>query len=264
MSPALWDTHCHLQDPRYGSGLSTVLSRSRAAGVQRWVCVGTAEGDWEAVLELAACEPGVIPALGLHPWFAGEAAPGWERRLEPLLRDSGATVGECGLDFVLPGADTAAQERVLRLQWRLALSLDRPLTLHCRKGFHRLAALAREEGTPRRGAVVHAWSGSPEQLLELQDLGFHFGFGCSLAHPDNRRGPACARAARLDRLHLETDSPDLAPRFLPDWPAEGLNEPAHLPLALEAMARFRELPAPILAAQLAANAERVFGDPIKG
>lgn len=261
MSGPLWDTHCHLQDGRFGAGIGPVLERSRAAGVLRWVCCGTSEQDWAPVLALAALEPGVVPALGLHPWYVAEAETGWELRLEALLRASGAAVGECGLDFVLPEADREAQERALRHQWRLALALDRPLTLHCRKAFHRLAALALEEGMPRRGAVVHAWSGSPAQLEELQAVGFSFGFGASLGHPENRRGPDCVRAARPDRLHLETDSPDLAPRYLPDWPTERLNEPSTLPLVLEAMARHRGVSPEVLAPVLAANAARVFSSP---
>lgn len=261
MNTPLWDTHCHLQDHRFGEDIHAVLERAQTAGVQRWVCCGTSEQDWSRVLSLTVLEPGIVPALGLHPWFAGEADAGWEQRLEALLGTSHAAVGECGLDFVLPGADREDQERVLRIQWRLALALDRPLTLHCRKAFHRLAAIAREEGMPRRGAVVHAWSGSPAQLVELQALGFSFGFGASLGHPENRRGPDCVRAARPDRLHLETDSPDLAPRYLPDWPAERLNEPSTLPLVLEAMARHRGMSPEALAPVLADNAARVFSSP---
>jgi len=211
------------------------------------------------VLELAAQEPCVVPAIGLHPWFIPEASPGWEDRLEQQLRAHAAAVGECGLDFALPEADHERQVAALLPQWRLAVALDRPLTLHCRKAFDVLADVARTEGLPRPGAVVHAWSGSPEQLRTLQDLGFHMGFGCSLAHPDNRRGPACVRASRLDRLHLETDSPDLPPRFLPDWPADRPNEPAQLRLPLATLARLLQLEAGPLATRLQANATAVFG-----
>ncbi len=255
----LWDTHCHLQDVRYGTGLPEVIQRAKQAGVRHWVCCGTREVDWVVVLGLTALHPGVIPMLGLHPWFVAEASTNWAQHLEAGLRTHRAGLGECGLDFVLPNADQNAQERAFRVQWRLALSLARPITLHCRKAFHRLAAVAREEGPNPHGAVVHAWSGSPEQLLELQELGFHFGFGCSLAHPDNRRGPACVKEAHLDRLHLETDSPDLAPRFLPGWPQDALNEPAQLPLVLEAMARHRNEPIQELTTRLNANATDVFG-----
>ena len=46
------DTHCHLTDPRLGSQLEDVLARARAAGVTRFITIGTGLGDDEAAIAL--------------------------------------------------------------------------------------------------------------------------------------------------------------------------------------------------------------------
>jgi TatD DNase family protein len=254
----LTDTHCHLQDPRLAADLPAVLDRARAAGVATFVCCATSEADWEAVLALAAGQAGILPFLGLHPWHVEAARAGWEDRLGAALEASGAGVGECGLDFALEAFDRTAQEAAFRSQLRLARDLDRPLSVHCRRAWERLEALTREEGLPPSGGVIHAFSGSAETARVLQALGFHLGFGCSLTNPEARRAREAVLGVALDRLLLETDSPDLGPRHLPGW-ADRPNEPANLVRVLEAAAALRGEAPEGLAAQVQANAIQVFG-----
>ncbi len=208
---AFFDTHCHLQDPRLGDDLGPLLARARQGGVTRMVCCGTREADWNGVLELSRRHPEILPMVGLHPWFAQGASPRWLEHLEGHLSEGTVGVGECGLDFALPDPDRALQESVLRSQLRLACAHNRPISIHCRRAWERLAALAREEGLPAAGAVVHAFSGSAEVARELQGLGFHLAFGCSLTNPANLRGAKAVRAVAEDRLLFETDAPDMPP-----------------------------------------------------
>ncbi|WP_005037137.1 TatD family hydrolase [Holophaga foetida] len=254
----LWDSHCHLQDERYGADVGGVIQRALQAGVARMVCCGTREEDWSRVLELAEGHDCIVPMLGLHPWFVGEARPGWLDRLGELTRKQPLGIGECGLDFAIENPDRPRQEQAFAAQVRLARDLDRPLSIHCRQAWESLLQICREEGLPRRGAVVHAFSGSPEVARQLQDLGLFLAFGCSLANPANKRTPKALLAVREDRLLLETDSPDIPPRHLPDWPPEGLNEPRYLALVLETAARIKGVGVLKLAEQTSQAAERLF------
>lgn len=255
----LFDTHCHLQDERYGAGVEGVIQRAREAGISRLVCCGTREEDWARVLELASRHTCIVPLLGLHPWFVGEARQGWPERLEEVARRHAIGIGECGLDFALENPDRAGQETAFAAQVRLARALDRPLSIHCRQAWESLIRICREEGLPRRGAVVHAFSGSPEVAVQLQDLGFSLAFGCSLANPANKRTPKALLAVREDRLLLETDSPDIPPRHLPEWPPDGLNEPRYLVLVLETASRILGEDPESLGRRLFKNANEVFG-----
>lgn len=253
----LTDSHCHLQDPRIGDP-GVALARARASGVGRVVCCGTRESDWADVLALTATHPTALPCLGLHPWFVPDAAPGWDARLEALLQQHPAGVGECGLDFAIETPDREGQVAACRIHMRLARRLARPLTLHCRKAWQALAILAREEGLPQPGAVIHAYSGSAEQVRELQGLGFSFGFGCGLANPSNHRARKAVREVAPDRLLLETDAPDLPPRHLPAFAHGQPNEPATVRLAAEAAARARGEDLEALIRRTGENAARLF------
>lgn len=259
VTPPLFDTHCHLQDPRLAEDLEGVLARGEASGVTGMVCCATRPADWEGVLDLAARHPAVLPMLGLHPWYLGAAGPTWREDLDRRLRDGRAGVGECGLDFVLDGADRGAQEAAFRAQLELAVELDRPLSIHCRRAWEALVAALQETGLPAAGTVIHAFSGSPETARRLQDLGCHLAFGCTLAHPGNRRGPAALRAVDPERLLFESDAPDLPPRHLPEYAGDQPNEPKNLALVLDAAARILGTDREILARRVQANAERVFG-----
>jgi TatD DNase family protein len=259
MEPAFFDTHTHLQDGRYGDGLDAAIDRALAAGVRHMAACGTSEGDWPAVLALAERRSCVVPLLGLHPWFIQEAGPQWFHRLARLAEAHAVGIGECGLDFAEEGLDREAQEAVFRAQLQLARDLDRPLSIHCRRAWERLEALAVEVGLPQAGAVVHAFSGSAEVALRLQRLGFHISFACSLANPANKRVAKAVVAVALDRLLLETDSPDIPPRHLPEYREGRLNEPANIRLVAEAAARLRGQQEAVLAEETTRNARAVFG-----
>ena len=227
-----FDTHCHLQDPRLGGG-APAAARARAAGVSPMVCCATREADWDAVLDLAREQPGVLPMLGLHPWYAPDAAPGWTDRLKARLGTARAGIGECGLDFCRPGRE--AQEAAFRAQLALAIALDLPLSIHCVRAWGRLTAILRATGVPAAGAALHAFAGSRETAAELQGLGLHLSF--EAVRP-------VLRAVAADRLLLESDAPS------------GEREPAQVPALAEAAAQ--ALGRPELAAQARDNAARLF------
>ena len=196
--PPLFDAHSHL--PRVGAQEDPVPHRDH----RRVVC-GTCEADWPAVLAHAASHAEVIPMLGLHPWFVREAAPGWEARLETLLRAHRAGVGECGLDFARKDADRAEQEAAFRAQLRLARDLRRPVAMHVVKAWGSLLEVLREEGVPAAGALVHAYSGSLETARELQAMGVFLSFSGDLLKPERQGVRDAFRAASGGHLLLETD-----------------------------------------------------------
>jgi TatD DNase family protein len=103
--------------------------------------------------------------------------------------------------------------------------------------------------------VVHSFSGSPEQARQLHQLGFLIGLGGPLTYDRAQRLHRLVANMPLEQLLLETDAPDQ-----PDAGIRGeRNEPARLPVILEAVARLRGEPAAAIAAQTTANAEALFG-----
>jgi len=250
---ALFDSHCHLQDPRLAPDLEGVLGRARAAGVTHMVCCGTREEDWGPVLALARGHREVLPMAGLHPWFVDRAAPGWDLRLRAVLTAGGVGLGEFGLDFAPGRPEQGLQEAAFRLQLELARELDLPVSLHCVRAWERFPALLREHGIPAAGAVAHSFSGSAEVAVELQALGLHVSFSAAVARPGSRRGSRAVAAVAPERLLLETDAPDLAP------PGDlGDNEPGRLPWIAGEVARMLNRSLEEVAEVTHRNARRVF------
>jgi TatD DNase family protein len=197
MTGAYFDTHCHLQDPAFAGRIPEVVERARAAGVTHMVCCATRETDWDRVLELAREQACILPMLGLHPWFAAAAGPGWLERLRTRAQAFRIGIGECGLDFSKEHSDRSAQEAAFEAQVRLAIELHRPLSIHCVRAWGRLLELLRRTGIPAAGGALHAFSGSAEVAAQLQELGLYLAQGPGAKVP----------AALPTRLLYETDAP---------------------------------------------------------
>ncbi|KAG6016817.1 hypothetical protein E4U41_004351 [Claviceps citrina] len=122
-------------------------------------------------------------------------------------------MGEFGLDYDrLNYCNRVIQRHSFEAQLKLAASLhpQLPLFLHSRAAHADFVSLLRAafgNGLERleRGAVVHSFTGTLDEMNELMDLGLYIGInGCSFKTADN-----CdvVRAVRLDRLMIETDGP---------------------------------------------------------
>ena len=210
----LFDAHSH-------------LGCAPSQGVGWRVICGTREADWGGVLAEAAADPGVIPMLGLHPWFVAGAAAGWESRLEALLRTHPAGVGECGLDFSQQDADRSAQATALRTQLGLARTLGRPVALHAVRAWGPLLTLLRAAGPLPRG-MVHAYSCSPETARELQALGLWLSFSAARLEAHGPAAQASLLAVTGDRLLLESDGQADLAEVLASLARHGGEDPALL------------------------------------
>ncbi|MBN1269067.1 MAG: TatD family hydrolase, partial [Kiritimatiellae bacterium] len=204
----LFDAHCHLQDDRIAD-VDTVLRRAREAGVERLSCCGSSEEDWEAVFQIVGKHPEVIPSFGLHPYYVAGRTPRWKEILREYLAKVPSGVGEAGLDHALENRDDAAQEEVFRAQIEIARELGRPLSVHCRRAWDRMLSFLGETGAPPAGIIFHAYSGSPELVRPLVELGGFISFSGSITRSGNKRGHRSAREVPADRLLIETDAPDM-------------------------------------------------------
>jgi TatD DNase family protein len=252
--PDLVDAHCHLQDGFLRHALEPALLRARAAGVRMMCCNGTHEGDWRYVLGLGRSHADICVFLGLHPWYVGERGADWLTRLEELVAGNAVGIGEIGLDNALDVRNDGQQEEVFLAQMELAVRYERPVTIHCRKAFGRLADLigAMKERPPYM--MLHAYAGSHEMVPVFEKLGFHISICASITRTANRKArTACVRVSP-DRLLVESDSPAIAPVGV----EFERNEPAYLPMVVEALADLRGEKPEAVAARTAANAREFF------
>lgn len=249
----LVDTHCHLDcEPLY-SRLSEILAFARQAGVTGYVIPGVHPAGWERIAALARNHEEVAAAFGIHPMHADLADDSILAALEDVA-GTGAALGEIGLD---PAYSVALeqQERAFRGQLRLAVSLELPVLIHCRRLFQRTLTILKEENAGRVGGIMHAFSGSPEMAREFIRLGFLISLSGTVTWQGAVRPVRLAREIPLESLVLETDAPDMAPRNYRGQP----NQPAWLREVLVAVADIRGMLVADVACVTTHNAQRVLG-----
>ncbi len=246
------DTHAHLDacaDPA-----ADVVSRARAAGVERIVAVGSGLESCRETLAIAHANAGVWAALGIHPHQAADEDAGRLDELRELLADERAVaVGETGLDFYRDYAPRDLQRDLFARQLELATELAKPVVVHTRAAADETAAaLEAFAGT----VVLHCFS-SPELLPVALERGYYVSFAGNVTYPKAEELREAARGVPADRLLAETDSPYLSPQ-----PRRGRpNEPANVVHTVASLAEARGEDATALAAQLDANAASAFSLP---
>lgn len=205
--PKLIDAHCHLADHRLAGRIDAVLAKARGVGIGILATCAAHEPEWCPTITLADHTPEIQPFIGIHPWFAGEISAGWEDRLHDILAASRAGIGEIGLDR-LHGPPAAIQEAVFLTQLRLALEHKRPVIIHCVRRWGRLLELTEAFDLAAAGWLVHAFGGPVEIMQQLLKRGALLSFPPWLADPGAAKMRAVFRQTPVDRLLLETDSPD--------------------------------------------------------
>ncbi|KAG0704347.1 hypothetical protein DFH29DRAFT_911944 [Suillus ampliporus] len=210
----------HHSKRKHEDDFQAVLDRSRLAGVRSMIITGGSLQESKIALSLAA-QLGFFATVGCHPTRSKEfdTHPGGpeaylqelDRLISANLHGKGRVVaiGECGLDYDRTHfASEDVQRQHFRSQLALAKKYKLPLFLHCRAAHNDFVSILRDEGFGEDGegkGVVHSFTGSVEEVVELMDMGFHISVnGCSLKTEQNL---LAAKAIRPDRLLLETDAP---------------------------------------------------------
>ncbi|MDR1960714.1 MAG: TatD family hydrolase, partial [Gracilibacteraceae bacterium] len=80
----IWDTHAHLNSPRFDADRAEALARARAAGVTRIVNIGFDEESSLQSVALAEEHDDIYAAIGVHPHDAEGAGPAVWARLRDL------------------------------------------------------------------------------------------------------------------------------------------------------------------------------------
>ncbi len=138
-------------------------------------------------------------SAGIHPWFITE-----ENSLQ-LLTELVLTaahphvvlIGEAGFDR-LKGARMEVQYSAFINQAAMAGELNKPMVIHCVRGWEELRRACREV-KPDRPWIIHGFRGSGKLAATLDDEGFWFSLG--------KRGitPEILGVISRERILLETD-----------------------------------------------------------
>jgi TatD DNase family protein len=245
----LFDSHCHLDVSEFDADRDAVLAHARAAGVTRMVVPAVDAAGWPGLLELCRREPGLYPALGLHPVYIDVHRDEDIIELRRLVEQERlVAIGEIGLDFFVKGLDHERQQRLFEQQLEIADEFALPVLLHIRKAHDQVLATLKKMSFPH-GGIAHAFNGSRQQAEQYLEMGFRFGFGGMLTYERSTKLRTLAAELPLDSLVLETDAPDMSPA---SHHGER-NSPEYLPQVLAVLAALRSTEPATLAAQLLSN-----------
>ena len=254
------DSHCHLADEVFAADLDAVVARARAAGVDRALTILAAGDDKEEAqaARLLSLWPDVRFAIGVHPHAAKEFASAPDeaavRVRQQITRTPAArAVGEVGLDYHYDFAPQDVQQHVFRAQVTLACELGLPIVIHTREADDDTVRILTEaRGRPR--GVLHCFTGGPTLLRAGLELGFYVSLSGIITFPKSGELRETVKAAPLDRVLIETDSPFLAP-----VPHRGKrNEPAHVEHVARMLAEMHGISADDVRRVTAANFHALF------
>ncbi len=271
----LFDTHCHIADPRFDGDREAVIQRFLDANVRRALVVAdpreelydgsedeggrlVAVGNQEKVFAVVEAHDFLYGAVGVHP----HNASGWNADAEATVRrylqhPKCRLLGEIGLDYHYDLSPRDVQQDVFDVQLDMAWELGFSVQLHIREAhgdcMDMLRARARSGRMPP--GIMHCYTGSWESAKVYLDLGLYISLSGAVTFRNAPKLSEVAQNVPAGRLLIETDCPYMAP-----VPLRGRrNEPAFIVHTLEKVAALRGAAPEDLAGQLWENSNRALG-----
>ncbi|KAK6468055.1 putative deoxyribonuclease TATDN2 [Huso huso] len=167
---------------------------------------------WEDLLR----EEKVWGAFGCHPHFARNYTVAHERAILDAMRHPKAIAfGEMGLDYSHRcSTEVLKQKQVFERQLRLAVSMRKPLVIHCRNAdedlFEIMKRLVPRDYKIHRDCFTNSYDVIEPFLEEFPNLSVGLTALVSYSHAVQTK--EAVKRIPLDRIVVETDAPYLFPR----------------------------------------------------
>eukprot|EP00357_Protocruzia_adherens_P003185 CAMPEP_0114976902 /NCGR_PEP_ID=MMETSP0216-20121206/2933_1 /TAXON_ID=223996 /ORGANISM="Protocruzia adherens, Strain Boccale" /LENGTH=308 /DNA_ID=CAMNT_0002337887 /DNA_START=210 /DNA_END=1136 /DNA_ORIENTATION=+ len=263
--------------------LQVVLKRASSHNVDRMlVTAGSIRDSTKAAVMCKnnESEVGLYSTVGVHPSSTKEVeqrgtATGYFDKMRGIVRkykDQVVAIGECGLDYDrLFASPKDVQLKHFPPHFDMAEEFKLPMYLHCRNTGQDFLNLMKTNRDRICGGVVHCFSDSMAEMLELVDMGMYIGLtGISVRTEESIE---VVKKLPLENLMLETDAPyghirqthpswkyvkTMIPakpkdKYDPNSPVKERNEPCYMQQVLEAVAGVKEMSTEELAAHAYEN-----------
>ena len=259
----LIDTHAHLNFKDYKDDLNKVIKHSVKNGVTKIICVSSNIGESEKAIKITQKYSGVVhAAVGIHPHQTDpetKLSPEEQiKKLGELARNKEVVaIGECGFDYspAPPGEkDRSKKEQALlfKRQIELALEAKMPINVHSREAFSETIEALNKYASPKLKGVLHCYSAGKKGIEKVNQLDFYFGVDGNLTYDVGLQN--VFKQIPLEKIILETDCPFLSPE-----PLRGTrNEPAHVKIIAECLAKLKGVSIEKVAKITTENAKNLF------
>lgn len=251
----LFDSHCHVDEPKFDTDRDEALARMLERGVTRYAVIGSDMASSRHAADFAAAHAGCYAAVGIHPHEAKTMKDGDLDLLAQWLKeDKVVALGEIGLDYYYDLSPREVQMAVCEQQMELAWELNVPVAYHVRDAHQDMIDLMKRHKGKLTGGIIHCFSGSWEIAKEYLKLGYYISFAGPVTFKKAPKLQEAAINVPRERLLVETDSPYLAPE-----PVRGRrNEPGNVYYVAEKIAALRGESLEELAAYTTRNAMDVY------
>ena len=227
-STPIIDSHCHYNlDPFY-LNWKQHWQTAQAAGVIGAVVVGTDLESSRKACDIAAQEPRLVAAVGLHPsTFTAQSeqvSPEILLRMLDELRQSGpvSALGETGLDYFRLTGSTSELEKIKHVQKtaftaHLVVAADQklPVLVHVRDQGEAAYADVLELIKPYANSfpiILHCFSGPDWYLDKALEFGCYISFAGNITYPTAAVLRTHCKKVPPQQLLVETDAPFLPPQ----------------------------------------------------
>jgi TatD DNase family protein len=247
------DLHSHID--KLPEGVDAAVVAAEAAGVGRIITIGTEPADHSVVLAIAQkWYPKVFCTLGVHPHEAkllSDDVVSWIEK--NATAKEVVAVGEIGLDYYYNHSEKGTQLEAFEKQLSLAQKLKMPVEIHTRDAEEDTVEMLKKFKGLVNG-VIHCFTGSEWLAFQCLDLGFNISISgvATFKNADSLR--KTVQKIPLERLHVETDAPFLAP-----IPHRGKsNTPAFVVHTAQVVADLKQVSLVELQNLTNSNAEKLF------
>jgi TatD DNase family protein len=231
------------------------LAQGKRQGVNRMITIGTEPDDLPVVLALAdKFAPNVFCTLGIHPHEGKVYSDQVEAfLLVNLNKPRVVAVGEIGLDYYYQNSPREEQIEAFRRQMDLAEKFDLPVEIHTRDAEDDTIEILNDYKGRVKG-VIHCFTGTQRLADAALDCGYNISFSGIVTFKKAVELQEVCKNVPLDRMHVETDAPFLAPT-----PLRGKkNQPDFMLWTALFVSQLKAVEILPFAEQMRLNAEKLF------
>lgn len=247
------DVHTHLN--MLEEGVEEGLRRAKEAGVSRVITIGTEPEDLPLVLDYSEKYPEQVSCtLGIHPHEGKVFDSKVEKFIEENLSHPGVVaVGEIGLDYYYNNSSREEQLHAFERQMQMAKAAGLPVEIHTRDAEADTIQILKKYAGQVTG-LIHCFTGTQELADRALEYGFNLSFSGVITFKNAGPLREVVKNTPLDRLHVETDAPFLAP-----VPYRGKkNTSAYMLATAQWVADLKEISLAQLCQATKANAHNIF------
>nr|XP_044995790.1 putative deoxyribonuclease TATDN2 [Jaculus jaculus] len=263
------DTHCHL-DMLYAK-----LSFKGNFSTFRQVYSHTFPNEFEGCIT-DYCDPRTLEynnweehlkddmiwgAFGCHPHFACYYTDDQERRILHALRHPKTIAfGEMGLDYSYKcHTPIPKQMRVFERQLQLAVSLQKPVVIHCRNADKDLLAILKRYVPHDYKIHRHCFTSDYQVIQPMLEYftNMYVGFTALVTYTSSWKIQDSVRKIPLERLLVESDAPYFVPRGV-SRAACRYSHPGMAMHAIREIAKVRNEPVTHILTALRENTRRIY------